>query len=165
MAEIRIVIEGPPYPEPRYYGEIAWNEHNVYLRHPGGGKDSRHSDGGTRLTSTGSQRSLETRLPTSAVSRELINFISLKPPLSEPPPLRGAIRSTDLVLHTSSAGTMPRLAVEIVSNTRLPGVVAAWEAHSTMANSVQTYRSKGFNQSLLVALAGSRTSVPSTGAA
>jgi hypothetical protein len=165
MPDIRIVLEGPPYPEPRYYGEIAWNQRNVYLRHPGGGKDSRHSDGGTRLTSTGSQRAVETRLPTSAVSRELINFISLKPPLAEPPPLRGRIRATDLVLRTSSAGTMPRLAVEIVSDTRLAGVIAAWEATSTGASSVQTYRSKGLGQTLLVALAGSRTNVPSTGAA
>ncbi len=164
MPGFRIVLTGPPYEEPRYYGAVQWDDRNVYLRHPGGGKDSRHSNGATYLTSTGSNRELETRIPTSAVGRELVNFISLKPTVAEPPILRGSIRPTDLVLPTTSAGTAPRLAVEIVANARLDGVRRAWEQNSTVS-SVRTYVDKGLGQTLFVALAGTKTSIPSTGGA
>ncbi len=164
MPDIRIVLEGQPYPSPRYYGLLQWNERSVYLRHPGGGKDSRHANGATYLASTGSQRAFEQRVPTSEVSRELVNFVSLQRPLTEPPPLRGSLRGTDLILRTTSAGTVPRLAVEIVENARVPGVLAAWERYSTVS-SVQTHVDKGLGQTLVVALAGSRTEPPSTSAA
>jgi hypothetical protein len=164
MPEFRIVLTGEPYKEPRYYGELEWDARNVYVRHPGGGKDSRHSNGATYLTSTGSDRALEFRVPTSAVGRELINFIALKPTVSEPPVLRGGIKTTDLVIPTTSAGTAPRLAVELVANSRLTGVLKAWESNSTVS-SVRTFVDKGLDQTLVVALAGARTSVPSTGGA
>ena len=61
--EFRIILKGPPYSEPRYYGTLQWNDRNVYIWHPSGRKDSRHSDGAT-----------------FQVGRELVNFISLKPP-------------------------------------------------------------------------------------
>ncbi len=161
MADVRIVLEGSPYAEPRYYGTLQWNDRNVYIRHAGGGKDSRHGDGATFLGTTGPARATERRVPTSEISRELLNFISLRPPLTEPPPLRGPIRFTDLVLKTTSAGTIPRLAVEIVENARVPGVVAAWERNSTVS-SVRTCIDKGLGQTLIVALGGSRTEPPST---
>ena len=164
MPEFRIILKGPPYSEPRYYGAVQWNDRNVYIRYAGGGKDSRHADGPTFLASTGAGRSLELRVPTSEVSRELVNFVTLRPPLDEPPPLRGPIRESDLVLPTTSAGTMPRLAVEIVQNTRVAGVAAAWERCSGVS-SVKTCVDKGLGQSLLVALAGAHTTPPSTSAA
>src|SRR6266545_8014721 len=111
MPDFRIVLVGPPYKEPRFYGELGWNARNVYLRHPDGAKDSRHRDGNTFLTSTGSQRSHELRVPTSAASRELINFIALKATMPEPRILDGPIRKSDLIIPTTSAGTAPRLAV------------------------------------------------------
>ncbi len=157
----RIIIKGPPYPEPRYYGSLQWDERNVYIRHPGGRKDSRHSDGATWLGTTGPYRTVEMRVPTSQIGRELVNFVSLKPPQSEPPPLRGPIRATDLVVQTQSAGTMPRIAIEIVANVRVAGVCAAWERNSTVS-SVFTLANKGLNQTLVVALAGSRAEAPST---
>jgi hypothetical protein len=164
MPDFRIVLNGPPYAEPRYYGALQWNDRNVYIRYAGGGKDSRHSDGGTFLASTGHGRSFEQRLPTSEVSRELVSFISLKAPMTEPPPLRGPIRKSDLVLPTTSAGTAPRLAVELVENSRVSGVLAAWERNPTVS-SVQTYVDKGLGQTLVVALAGAHDGPPSTSAA
>lgn len=134
MGEFRLVLVGEPYPEPRYYGRLSWSERDVYLRHPHGGKDSRHADGRTYLTSSGPIRSIETRVPTSDVTRELVNYLSLFTAIPEPPPLRGAIRDDDFVLPTDSAGTAPRLAVEIVSNDRVPGVLEAWGSHSTAPN-------------------------------
>lgn len=162
--DVRIILEGPPYGEPRYYGTLQWNDRNIYIRHPGGRKDSRHSDGVTFFGTTGSERVVERRVPTSEVSRELVNFITLKPPLTEPPRLLGPIRASDLVLRTTSAGTAPRIAVEIVENSRVPGVVGAWERNSTVS-SVRTCIDKGLGQALIVALAGSRTDSPSTSAA
>src|SRR6266550_3778594 len=41
-----------------------------------------------------------------------------------------AIRKTDLVLQTTSAGMLRRFAVEIVVNARVGGVAAAWERNS-----------------------------------
>lgn len=163
MGESRIVLHGPPYQEPRYCGMVQWDSHNVYLRHAGGGKDSRHSDGATYLTSTEAERTLQQRLPTSEVGRELVNFISLPAESTGPPPLRGATRKSDISVNTASVGTMPRFAVEIVSDSRLPGVVAAWESTSGVS-SVQTCIDKGLGQHLVVAFAGSSTSVPSTSA-
>ena len=163
MGETRIVITGNPYQEPRYGGTVQWSEHDVYLRHPGGGKDSRHSDGKTYLTSTEPSRDLLERLPTSDVSRELINFIELRSGTTEPPLLRGTIRPSDFVVNTDTIGPTPRFAVEIVENSRLDGVQCAWEANSTVS-SVQTCIDKGLGQSLLIAFAGSNTTPPSTGA-
>src|SRR2546425_7012209 len=164
MPEFRIILKGPPYAEPRYYGELGWNQRNVYIRYAGGGKDSRHSDGRPFLAATGANRAFEQRLATSAVTRELLNFISLRPPLSEPPRLNGLIRKKDLVLETSSAGTAPRIAVEIVASSRVKGVMAAWERNSTVS-SVRTCVDKGLGQTLVVALAGSHDRPPSTSAA
>lgn len=161
MGTIRILLVSSPYSDPRYYGELQWSDRDVYIRHPGGGKDSRHQNGMTYLQSTGKARSIETRLKTSDVSRELVNYLTLPSSLPEPPVLRGKIRQNDLVLQTSVAGTVPRLAVEIVENARLDGVLSAWKSHST-APSVQTYVDKGLGQSLVVAVAGSLITPPST---
>lgn len=163
MGEMRIVLVGQPYAEPRYYGSLAWRERDVYVRHPGGGKDSRHGDGVTYLTSTEHSRTSELRVPTSDITRELVNFIQLPSSQSEPQPLRGPIRPTDLILHTMSVGTTPRLAVEITANQYLPDVLSAWQAYST-ASSVQTQIDKGLGQTLIVALTASSTSMRSTGA-
>lgn len=162
MARIRIILQGPPYSEPRYYGQLQWGERDVYIRHPSGGKDSRHKDGMTYLNSTGSTRSIETRVKTSDVSRELVNYIKLSPSLQEPPVFNGKIQPNDLVLQTTSAGVAPRLAVEIVENKRLAGVLNAWKSHST-APDVQAHTDKGIGQSLVVAVSGSLTAPPSTG--
>ena len=162
MGTIKILLEGPPFSEHRYYGELAWNERNIYIRHPGGGKDSRHQDGMTYLTSTGETRLVEIRLKTSDVSRELVDYVTLPSLLPEPAVFRGKIRKNDLVLNTSLVGTEPRLAVEIVENSRLDEVLKAWESHST-APSVQTYVDKGLGQSLIIAVAGSLGTPPSTG--
>lgn len=158
------MIAGDPYTEPRYYGRLSWSAdgRDVYLRHPHGGKDSRHSDGRTYLNSTGHVRSVETRVQTSDVTRELVSYLSLSTHISEPPPLRGAIRDDDFVISTESAGIAPRIAVEIVTNDRLPGVMRAWASHSTAPN-VRTYRDKGLGQSLVVAVVGSLAAPPSTG--
>src|SRR3989442_9128083 len=153
MPEFRIILKGPPYAEPRYYGELGWNQRNVYIRYAGGGKDSRHSDGRTFLATTGANRAFEQRLATSAVTRELLNFISLRPPLSEPPRLNGLIRKKDLVLETSSAGTAPRIAVEIVASSRVKGVMAAWDLNSTVCR-VCTCFNNGLGPSLDVVLPG-----------
>ena len=159
--EFRIILKGPPYSEPRYYGTLQWNDRNVYIWHPSGRKDSRHSDGATFLATTGAMRAVETRVPTSQIGRELVNFISLRRPLTEPRRLRGPVRASDLVLRTTSAGTVPRLAVEIVENARAAGVCAAWERNSTVS-SVLTLVDKGLGQKLIVAFAGSGQEVPST---
>ena len=163
MGEVRIVISGAPYPEPRWGGTVQWSEHHVYLRHPGGGKDSRHSDGKTYLTSTGSTREVQERIPTSDVSRELVNFIELSPDSTAPPVLRGSVKESDFVVDTASLGPTPRFAVEIVENSRLDGVRRAWEANSTVS-SVQTSMDKGLGQSLLIAFASLSRTAPSTGA-
>lgn len=162
MATMRIILQGSPYSEPRYYGKLQWSERDVYIRHPGGGKDSRHKDGKTYLNSTGSIRSIDTRVQTSEVSRELVNYIELPSSLTEPPVFRGEIQPNDLVLQTTSAGVAPRLAVEIVRNERLIGVLNAWKSHST-APDVQSHTDKGTGQSLVVAVAGSLPAPPSTG--
>ena len=153
MPEMRIVLGGEAYPSPRYYGTIAWSAdgRDVYIRHPGGGKDSRHRDGRTYLTSTEAERYVETRAPTSDITQERVNVVTLPAFLSEPPVLSGAVRATDLLLHSSSVGTVPRLAVEIVANQRLPDVIAGWQSHSGVA-SVTTQVDKGLGQTLLVAL-------------
>ena len=161
MGETRIVLQGTPYDEPRYYGKLQWSHHDVYIKHPGGGKDSRHRDGRTHLTSTDDNRLFEIRIPTSEVSREFVNYVELHPCLMELQVLRGGIRKTDIVLPTTSAGTLPRLAVEIVRNERLNGVCSAWESHSTAPN-VQFCVDKGLGQSLVVAVAGSLMTPPST---
>ena len=75
MPSMRVVLTGPEYREPRYYGQLEWSERDVYLRHPGGGKDSRHRDGATYLTSDTTDRTFETRCPTSDIFRETVNFI------------------------------------------------------------------------------------------
>ena len=151
-SEMRIVLTGPPYDEPRYYGKIQWGLRDVYVRHPGGGKDSRHSDGATRLTSTDESRICEMRVATSDVIHETVNFVQLPSSVSEPAPLRDAIKPTDLVLDTSSVGTAPRLAVEIAANNILPEVLNAWQTTSGVS-SVQTCVDKGLGQSLIVAAA------------
>ena len=150
MAEFRIVLQGPPYSEPRFYGELSWRATDVYVRQPHGGKDSRHSDGATYLSSDSSTRIVETRLPLSAVTGELVTTISLPSLLTEPRPLSGAIRAKDLVLNTSSNGTAPRLAVAVVANAQLPEALAEWQSRSGVS-SVQTYVDKGLGQSLIVA--------------
>ena len=116
----------------------------------------------TYLNSTGNERFIETRVPTSEISRELINYIELPSSLSEPPVFRGKIQNNDLLLQTTSVGTAPRLAVEIVEDERLSGVLNTWKSHST-APDVQTYADKGIGQSLVIAVAGSLTTPPSTG--
>jgi hypothetical protein len=156
----RMVLVGHPYNEPRYYGTLEWNDRNVYLYHPGGGKDSRHKDGQTFLKSTGEMRSNEIRLETSDVSRELVNYVDLPSSFPEPPVLRGEIRKNDFVLHTTEAGALPRLAVEIVENARLDEVLNAWKMNSTAPN-VQAYADKGLGQSLVIAVAGSLITPPS----
>jgi len=158
--EIRIVLVGPPYDEPRYYGKIAWNDNNVYIRHPERGKDSRHKDGVTYIHSTEENRTIEDRINISEVGREIVNYIKRDQPF-EPPLLRGTIKETDFVVNTEDAGINPRFAVEIVDNKRLPGVLFAWQSHST-APSVKTFEDKGNNQSLIIVVAGSLTSPPST---
>lgn len=157
---IRIVLVGPPYNEPRYYGQLEWNDNNVYIRHPEGGKDSRHKDGFTYIHSKEIKRIEEQRIPMSEVSREIVNYIKWDQPF-EPPLLQGTIKETDFVVNTEDAGINPRLAVEIVENKRLSGVLFAWQSHST-APSVKTFENKGNNQSLIIAVAGSLTSSPST---
>lgn len=161
MGELRLALKGPPYDQPRYYGKLQWGERDVYVRHPHGGKDSRHRNGQTYLTSTGEKRTVESRLPTSNVTRALVNYVELSTSLPEPPELRGEVRGDDFVLPTTSAGTAPRLAVEIVSDGRLDGVVEAWRSHST-APSVQTFVDKGLGQNLVVAFAGSLDESPFT---
>jgi hypothetical protein len=162
MADMRTVLVGQPYAEPMYYGALAWSDRDVYIRHPGGGKDSRHNNGVTYLTATGDSRTSQLRVPTSDVTHEVVNFIQL-PSSEAAEPLRGSIKATDLVLNTTSVGTTPRLAVEIVANTYLPAVLAAWQTHSTVS-SVQTLVDKGLGQTLVVALAPSSTSMRSAGA-
>ena len=162
MGTVRIVLVGSPFSEPRYYGKLQWSARDVYIRHPGGGKDSRHKNGMTYLHSTGKSRLIETRLETSEVSRELVNYVELPATLSEPPVLDGNIRTNDLVLQTSSVGSSPRLAVEIVEDARLDAVLKAWRSHST-APSVQTHADKGLGQSLVIAVAGSLKDPPSNG--
>jgi hypothetical protein len=162
MPKMNIILKGDPYCQPRYYGKIEWNERDIYIRSAGGGKDSRHKDGMTYLHSTGLQRTVDTRLPTSDVSREFINYVELPPFLSEPPVFRRPIGTNDLVLQTTSAGLKPRLAVEVVSNDRLDGVLKAWKSHSS-APDVQSYTDKGLGQSLVVAVLGSLKGPPSTG--
>lgn len=160
MGSLRVILTGDPYTGPRFYGEVSWNSRNVYLRHPNGAKDSRHSDGNTFLTSTGDSRTTQLRVPTSSISRELVNFIELgSQPF--PSPLRGEIRPRDLVLDTASVGTAPRIAVEIVASTRAPGVAAAWGTLSTVS-SAHTVVDKGLGQSLVIAVAGNATTPPST---
>lgn len=156
------MLVGQPYAEPMYYGALAWGDRDVYVRHPGGGKDSRHSDGVTYLTSTNDSRTSELRVPTSDVTREVVNFIQL-PSSNAAESLRGAIKPTDLILNTSSVGTTPRLAVEIAADNYLPAVLAAWQTYSTVS-SVQTQVDKGLGQTLIVALAPGSTSMRSTGA-
>lgn len=163
MGATRIVIIGGSYEEPRYGGTVQWSEYDVYLRQPGGGKDSRHSDGMTYLTSTGAHREVQKRVPTSDVSRELVNFIQLRSNSTTLPPLRGEIKKSDFVVNAASVGPTPRFAVEIVENARLAGVQRAWEANSTVS-SVQTCIDKGLGQTLIIAFASSSTTVPSTGA-
>jgi len=138
MADMRIVLTGPPYDEPRYYGMLQWDDRNVYIRHPGGGKDSRHGDGKTWLTTTGDSRQMELRVPTSDVTQELLNFVALPTSMPEPPILRGGIQPTDLVLNTSSVGTSPQLAVEIVANPRLPDVLALYQTSSAACTPAST---------------------------
>ena len=162
MKTIRIILKGHPYSEPRYYGKLQWSDRDVYLRHPGGGKDSRHRDGKTYLKSTAGMRSVESRINTSDVSRELVNYLTLSSALPEPPVFSGTIGQNDLVIATTDSGAKPRLAVEIVGNSRLAGVLNAWESHSSAPN-VKTYAGKGLGQSLVVAVAGSLTTPPSTG--
>jgi len=163
MPDIRLVLTGQPYSEPRYYGQIAWTPRDVYARHPGGGKDSRHSDGQVWFTTTGPERARETRIPTSDVTSELVTFITLRSDTSEPPRLKGPPRSTDLLIPTTSAGRAPRVAVEIVAAARVAGVVAAWERVSGVS-SVLTVIDKGLGQSLVLAFATNVTTSPSTSA-
>ena len=85
-----------------------------------------------------------------------------KAKVSEPPKFTGMIGPNDLVLLTSEVGVEPKLAVEIVENSRLAGVLYAWKSHSTAPN-VQTYVDKGLGQSLVVAAAGSLLIPPTTG--
>ena len=66
------------------------------------------------------------------------------------------------MIQTTAAGVTPRLAVEIVRNNRLPGVLRAWNLHST-APDVLYHTDKGLEQSLVVAVAGSLKEPPSTG--
>jgi hypothetical protein len=155
---MRLVLIGAPYAEPRYYGSVEWaaDGRGVYLRQPSGAKTSRHGDGATYLTSTDASRRLETRVPTSDITHERVNFITLPSSMPEPPVLSGEIRSTDLVLHTSSIGTSPQLAVEIAANRFLPEVLAAWQAQSTVG-SICTCVDKQLDQTLIVALAPSST--------
>jgi hypothetical protein len=162
MGTIKILLIGPPYAEPRYYGKLEWNDRNVYIRHPGGGKDSRHQDGMTYFKSPGKAPSIEVRVRTSDVSRELVNYVTLPSSLPEPPAFRGKIRPDDLILDTSLVGTEPRLAVEVVENARRDGVLREWESHST-APSVRTYVDKGLGQCLIVAVASPLGTCPSTG--
>jgi hypothetical protein len=161
METINILLQGRPYNGLRYYGKLEWNERDIYLRHPSGGKDSRHPDGKTYLTSTGTMRGTELRVKTSEVSREIINYVKLSPASSEPREYKKTIKPNDLVLDTSEVGTKPRLAVEIVANSRLNGVLNAWKLHSTAPN-VQVHRDKGLGQSLIIAVAGSLMVPPST---
>ena len=161
MGEIRIILQGAPYNEPRYYGMIQWTATDVYIRHIGGWKDSRHRDGKTFLHSTGSERTIEQRLPISEISRELINYVDLPPFFPEPPPFEGSIRKNDLIMPTSSAGSAPRLAVEIVEDARITGVQQAWVSHST-APDVQVCIDKGSGHHLIVAVSGSLSAPPST---
>ena len=159
MPDMRLVLLGSPYPEPRYYGRIAWSAdgRHVHILHQDGGKDSRHSDGATYITSTEEHRPLELRVPTSDVTHERINFLSLPSSSSEPPVLPSPIKGTDLVLHTSSVGTAPRLAVEIAANAELPTILSAWQGRSDVS-SINTLVDKRLDQTLIVALAPPSTS-------
>jgi len=151
MSNFRIVLSGPPYAEPRFYGELSWRATDVYVRRPHGGKDSRHSDGHTYLSSHATDRVVETRLPISSVTNEHLTTISLPPSLCTPEVLEGTVRPRDLVIDTTSVGPAPRLAVAIVTNPQLADAIANWQARSGVS-SVQTYVDKGLGQSLLVAL-------------
>jgi len=158
--EIRIVLLGVPYNEPRYYGLLAWNDDNVYIRHPEGGKDSRHKNGFTYMHSTAETRIREKRIVISDVGREIINYIDCDQAF-EPSPLRGPIKETEFLVKTEVAGIRTRFAVEIVKNDRLHGDLSAWQSHST-APSVNFFEDKGNNQTLIVAVAGTLTNPPST---
>ena len=162
MRTINIVLRGPPYSEPRYYGKLQWSDRDVYIRHPGGGYDTRHRNGKTYLKSTSRMREVETRVKTSDVSREFVNYVTLSSALPEPRVFTRTIGPNDLVLKTTEAGAKPRLAVEIVENSRLAGVLNAWKSHSSAPN-VQAFFNKGLGQSLVVAVAGSLTVPPTTG--
>jgi hypothetical protein len=151
MPDIRVVLTGPPYGEPRYYGTLAWRATDAYVRHLHGGKDSRHSDGQTYLSSNASDRVVETRLPLSSVTGEHLSTISLPTALSEPSVLCGPIRPGDLVINTASVGTAPFLAVTIVSNAQLADVLGQLGATSGVS-SLQTCCDKGLGQTLIVAL-------------
>ena len=151
MPNFRIVLSGPPYAEPRFYGELSWRATDVYVRQPHGAKDSRHSNGQTYLSSEGTDRVVETRLPISSVTDEQVTTISLPSSLSTPRALEGAIRPRDLLIDTCSVGTAPRLAVTIVANAGLADALTRWQAKPGVSN-VQTYVDKGLGQALLVAL-------------
>ena len=148
---MRIILTGQPYSGPRFYGELSWRSTDVYVRHPDGRKDSRHSDGITYLSSDTTVRAVDTRVPTSAATQEVIKTIALPPLLAEPRALQGTIRDRDLVIDTASVGTAPTLAVSIVENSQLSDAIGAWQACSGVS-SVQTFVDKGLGQSLLVAL-------------
>ena len=120
------------------------------MRHPGGAKDSRHSDGATYLGSSGLTRDFELRLPLSQVTNECINVVRLPSSMDEPRPL-GPARVTDLVVDVASAGTIPSIAVEVVANSELNAVRSRWEAVGGVS-SVLTVRGKGLSQSLLLAV-------------
>jgi len=151
MPDFRVILTGPSYREPRFYGELSWRATDVYVRQPHGGKDSRHSNGETYLSSEGTERIIETRLPLSAVTDEHLTTIRLPSLMTEPRVLDGSIRPRDLVVDTASLGTAPQLAVTIVSNPHLADALANWQTRSGIS-SVQTWVDKGLGQSLLVAL-------------
>jgi len=152
MPESRIILAGPCFAGPQYYGQLNWSETDVYLRHPLGGKDSRHSDGGTFLTGPGPTRDYEHRVPMSAVRREHLNFVAL--PVGAPKPLQGIVRPTDIVLEVDSATSRPKLAVEIVRSGDLEDAIAEWQQASGVS-SIVTVLPKGLGQALLVAVAKS----------
>lgn len=150
MPESRVVLIGSCFSGPQYYAQLNWTPTDVHLRHPDGGKDSRHNDGSTFLTGPGSARDREQRVPTSAITREVLNYLEL--PVGAPQPLRGAIRPNDIVLPVDSATSRPSLAVEIVNNSLLAPTLADWQAASGIS-SVLTVVPKGLDQSLVVAIA------------
>jgi hypothetical protein len=150
LTDTRVILTGPCFATPQYYGRLSWTSTDVYLRHPLGGKDSRHSDGGTFLTSDGADRAFEQRVPTSEITRELLNYIAL--PSGAPRPLEGAIRPSDIVVSVDSATSRPRIAVEIVSNSSLAATLADWQTRSGVS-SVCSVVPKGRAQSLLLAIA------------
>lgn len=121
------------------------------MRHPGGAKDSRHSDGATYLGSSGLTRDLELRVPLSQVTNERINVVQLPSSMDEPRPLGGPARVTDLVVDVASVGTIPSIAVEVVANSELDAVRSRWQAVIGVS-SVLTVRDKGLSQSLLLAV-------------